>query len=312
MNQELGQHRFAMSHQSNNGLNWQIDNQFHNKTYNEIYNEINHQINHPMNHQINHQIHNEIHNEMNQVNQLDQNAVNEQTMNQPTYESTLNQHSNYFADNFIPTGWELDVYNSEIDDTESVQSDELNKYFFTNRFINEDDFEEDTNWIVDRNGIQTSNEEIDGLNMDLANLDDTYLSADELANQSNSINRTTNDQRPNDDKLTGLELVPYVSDDEIGKNDECSTGCIKNEIDYDCSYLKENFFVSDADQMDNERDDVLESYKNEFQMNFPKLFKNKKKKSKKVSCVCAIYQPSLIAKHLCDTCSICSNCFFHL
>lgn len=82
-----------------------------------------------------------------------------------------------------------------------------------------------------------------------------------------------------EEKLTGLELVPYESEDD---ENDWPTNCRFNpEFDFDDdSQIKENLFGADQDDY---HDDLLEIYKKEFRDNFPELFtKKKKRKEKKV------------------------------
>ena len=88
------------------------------------------------------------------------------------------------------------------------------------------------------------------------------------------------EHRPTEEEnLTGLELVPYGSDD--AEKDPPTRSPFKPEFDYDdVSQYKENILEGDQDEY---YDDWLEIYKRKFRENFPELFvKKKKRKEKKV------------------------------
>lgn len=82
-----------------------------------------------------------------------------------------------------------------------------------------------------------------------------------------------------EEKLTGLELVPYESEDE---NDRPTLNSrFKPDFDFDdLSQFKENILGADPYEPDDSHDELLENYKKEFRNNFPELFRKKKRKEK--------------------------------
>lgn len=94
------------------------------------------------------------------------------------------------------------------------------------------------------------------------------------------------DHKPyEEEKLTGLELVPYETEEEQNDRPVRNTG-FKPELDYDdLSHFKENILDTDPYEPDDSHDELLENYKKEFRRNFPELFRKKKKRKEKVSLI---------------------------